>query len=107
MITGQIRTHLGSQGFAGRLGGDEFGIVLDMGHSASEAFAESLRAAIDTLGLPSLPGMSCTISMGLADPPDAGLGLREWIEAADRALYEAKRAGRNQAASNRRLPRED
>lgn len=107
MISSQIRAHLGGQGFAGRLGGDEFAIVLDMGHSASEAFAESLRAAIDTLKVPGHTGLECSVSLGLADPPDAGLGLREWIEAADRALYEAKRAGRNQAASNPRSPRRE
>lgn len=107
LMAGQIRSHLGNQGFAGRLGGDEFAIVLDMGHSAAEAFAESLRAAIDTLSLPASPGLGCTVSLGLADPPDAGLGLREWIEAADRALYEAKRGGRNQSASSQRSPHRD
>ena len=34
------------------------------------------------------------MSLGLAEPR-AGEGLRAWMEAADRALYRAKAAGRN------------
>jgi PleD family two-component response regulator len=39
------------------------------------------------------------VSLGIAQPPDAGLGLREWMEAADRALYESKHGGRNRTSS--------
>jgi diguanylate cyclase len=83
----------------GRLGGDEFVIALPLPMAEAQAAAERLRAAVERLRFPSLPALSCSISIGLALPPeDAQLGLREWIEAADRALYEAKRAGRNRIA---------
>jgi diguanylate cyclase len=83
----------------GRLGGDEFVIALPVSMAEAQSAAEQLRAAVERLRFPALPALSCSISIGLAPPPeDAKLGLREWIEAADRALYEAKRAGRNRIA---------
>jgi diguanylate cyclase len=95
-----IRQRLGEQGAAGRLGGDEFAIVLRMGGGAAEVFAETLRAAVEALRFDRMPHLRCSVSLGLAPPPDAGLGLREWIEAADRALYLAKQGGRNRAAGS-------
>jgi predicted signal transduction protein with EAL and GGDEF domain len=44
-----------------------------------------------------VPGLQVSISIGLAPAPDGTLDLREWIEAADRALYTAKDAGRNRS----------
>lgn len=99
-VADRIRWHLGERGHAGRLGGDEFAIALAMGPSAAEAFAENLRSAIEGLAFPAWPGLHCSASIGLAPPPDAGLGLREWMEVADRALYSAKAAGRNRAAGH-------
>lgn len=100
-ISAQIRMHLPEGGHAGRLGGDEFALVLPYGVSAAEALAETLRVAVETLEFQRHPGLRCSVSLGLAEPPDAGLGLREWLEAADRALYEAKQAGRNRTAGTR------
>jgi diguanylate cyclase len=94
-IANCIRQRLGDSGHAGRLGGDEFALLLCMGPSRAEAFAETLRAAIQSLSFPGFPGLRCSVSLGLAAPPDAGLGLREWMDAADRALYRAKQGGRN------------
>lgn len=96
-VAERIRGLLGDQDHAGRLGGDEFAIALAGGMGAAATFAETLRIAVETLELPRYPGVRCSISLGLAPPPDAGLGLREWMEAADRALYRAKHAGRNRA----------
>ncbi|KAA2284480.1 diguanylate cyclase [Arenimonas fontis] len=100
-IAGQIRAHLPEGGHAGRLGGDEFALALPYGLPGAEALAGTLRVAVETLEFPCHPGLRCSISLGLAEPPGAGLGLREWMEAADRALYEAKQAGRNRTAGAR------
>jgi len=100
-IAGQIRAHLPEGGHAGRLGGDEFALVLSWGAPGAEALAETLRVAVETLEFERHPGLRCSISLGLAEPPGAGLGLREWMEAADRALYDAKQAGRNRTAGAR------
>ncbi len=61
--------------------------------------AERLRTTVEAIEFPMHPGLRCSISLGLAAPPDTGLALREWMEAADRALYRAKNGGRNQTVS--------
>src|SRR5690606_11019764 len=71
-ISAQIRMHLPEGGHAGRLGGDEFALVLPYGVSAAEALAETLRVAVETLEFQRHPGLRCSVSLGLAEPPDAG-----------------------------------
>ncbi len=78
--------------------------MLPLELAAAEAVAERIRLGVETLRFPRLPLLRCSISLGLAEPPAAGLTLREWTEAADRALYRAKDAGRNRAASRDRIP---
>lgn len=106
-IADLIRRDMPRDGHAGRLGGDEFVIALPIALSDAEAVAEHLRATIEKLDFPRYPGLQCSISIGLAEPPDADLGLREWIEAADRALYRAKHAGRNRTAGHDVVPLSD
>lgn len=91
-------------GLIGRLGGDEFVIALPLELEDASAIAERLRAAVAAMDFPKVPGLACSVSIGLAEPPDVDLGLREWIEAADRALYRAKRAGRNTTAGCETTP---
>ena len=94
-----IRDAVGERGHAGRLGGDEFALALPMGAGPATALAETLRACVEALEFPATPTLRCSASLGIAQPPDAGLGLREWMEAADRALYESKHGGRNRTSS--------
>ncbi len=80
-----------------RYGGEEFTVVMpDIDRGEAEHVVERARAAVERIELPGTadqPGGALTISLGLVivDPtrPDAALRL------ADRALYEAKSAGRN------------
>lgn len=79
----------------GRLGGEEFGILLS-GADASGAlvFAERMRRQVAEHHMPELAGAALTLSMGIADyhpgePRDA------WMERADQGLYAAKNGGRN------------
>jgi diguanylate cyclase len=99
-----IRQSLGPEMHAGRLGGDEFGLALAVGHGGAVVLAETLRAAVESLRFARHPALRCSISLGLADPPEAGLGLREWMEAADRSLYRAKHGGRNRAVGRDAFP---
>lgn len=74
----------------GRLGGEEFGIVLPAGVMASaRALLEGLQRDIAALR-PN--GVAVTVSVGLATSPRHVDGL---LAVADACLYEAKRAGRD------------
>jgi diguanylate cyclase (GGDEF)-like protein/putative nucleotidyltransferase with HDIG domain len=95
-----LREGVRSSDFVARFGGDEFVILLCGAplHVATET-AERLRVAIAGLAHPirEAPGQSMrvTISVGIAHAPDQGSTTDELFAAADRALYSAKRRGRN------------
>jgi diguanylate cyclase (GGDEF)-like protein/PAS domain S-box-containing protein len=92
-----IRAELRSQDLAGRLGGDEFCFALP-GTDENEGarVAERIRHRLSTLafGLSSSAPFSVTATFGVAGG-DGALEAKELLEAADRALYRAKAAGRN------------
>ncbi len=79
---------------AARFGGDEFAIVL-AGADANEAteIAERIRTTLAAEPLGS--GHHLTASIGLAVFPDDGQTTDELLQAADAALYHAKREGGN------------
>ena len=79
----------------GRLGGEEFAVFLQHAEPvAAEALAQSMRVTIEIELARLLPGgHAVTASFGVAKV--AGEGLDPALSAADHALYEAKRAGRN------------
>jgi diguanylate cyclase (GGDEF)-like protein len=81
---------------AGRLGGEEFALLLE-GREMAEAckLAETLRSRIAALRIPTDKGaMSLTCSFGVSEwrPDDS---IDPLLKRADMALYEAKLAGRN------------
>jgi diguanylate cyclase (GGDEF)-like protein/PAS domain S-box-containing protein len=86
---------------AARYGGEEIAVLLPATDGAGAALiAEKIREAVVTLGIPN-PGSShgvATVSAGAASvlPGSDEDDPAELIEAADRALYLAKAAGRNQ-----------
>lgn len=84
----------------GRVGGEEFAIVLpDCGRSQAEAIGERIRTACGqaAIALPDGPEISATISIGLAFAPSlAGFTeLSPLLDLADKALYRAKQGGKN------------
>ena len=95
-----------------RLGGEEFALVLDsMGKQSAIAVAERIRERFSTtvveIGTGAIAG---TASGGVyAAPADAPVWLSGAIASADRAMYQAKSAGRNRvfAASERAQGKED
>ena len=85
---------------AARYGGEEFALVLpETNAPAAAAFAESVRQAIVGLDLPhkaSPVAPVLTVSLGVATATaNSRRTPEELIAAADRALYSAKRKGRN------------
>lgn len=87
-----------------RYGGEEFAVLLPGTDDAAVAvLAERMRSGIEALALPHDDGGIggvVTISAGCAAvTPEAGTGPRVLVESADRALYDAKRAGRNRVGA--------
>jgi len=85
--------------FVCRYGGEEFTIILPQTNK-KEAYsiAGRLREAIEKYHFPHeeiQPSQKLTVSLGLATFPEDGLTNSELIASCDRALYEAKKAGKN------------
>ncbi|TPI51160.1 GGDEF domain-containing protein [Mesorhizobium sp. B3-1-7] len=92
----KLRSATGARGAAGRIGGEEFAVLLPLSDlGAARLFAEAIRAfysagAID--GLP--PGIRVTASFGVA-ARSGREGLMPLMRRADEALYKAKKNGRD------------
>ena len=81
----------------GRIGGDEFTLLLNV-TEAQEA-AQIARQLIDMIAVrQQIQGLdvSLGVSIGIALSPGCGTSLETLMRAADAAMYEAKRAGRQQ-----------
>lgn len=85
-------------GPAGRIGGEEFAILLPS-VEAREAMrlAERLRAATASLALDVIDRRRVTISVGVSAARHPVGSAARWLAAADALLYEAKRAGRDRS----------
>ena len=82
----------------GRLGGEEFAILLpETGKEATTDAAERLRVAIANTKVPLEDGLSLsfTISIGVASLSSNDDNIDVLLNLADKALYEAKNSGRN------------
>jgi diguanylate cyclase len=91
-----LRAAVRSDDAAVRLGGEEFAVLLPWATLETAAqVCERLRAGIENhRRWPQLPdGHVVAVSIGLA--ATAAGDLPDWLQAADAALYTAKRAGRN------------
>jgi EAL domain-containing protein (putative c-di-GMP-specific phosphodiesterase class I) len=84
----------GGHDLVGRLGGEEFGILL-AGVDAAEAFRVAERARALIRGL-SIDGFSLDCSAGVAAWPTDTDTPHRLLDLADAALYQAKRMGRGQ-----------
>ncbi len=82
---------------AGRYGGEEFCIVL-LGSEleGGRIFAERLRKAVETTVVTyEDQEIKFTISLGVSEISEKLSTHSEWLEQADKALYESKEGGRN------------
>ncbi|MCX7514515.1 GGDEF domain-containing protein [Frateuria hangzhouensis] len=95
-----LGTRLRPGDLLGRIGGEEFLVLLPhTGLAAAAALAEDLRAHVASLPL-EFDGLAqaITVSIGVAAREGTDANADALVRRADRALYEAKRAGRNRVA---------
>jgi diguanylate cyclase (GGDEF)-like protein len=80
----------------GRLGGDEFLVILPMTKPAEAmVFVARVQKSLRELEQNNPEFGPCTLSMGIAESPRHGTTVSSVLAAADTALYKVKRAGRN------------
>ena len=86
--------------FVCRFGGEEFILVMpNISIGVAKERAQSLHKSISSLYIPfGRFNLNITVSMGISTFPAHGENKEDLLRAADRALYAAKRAGRNRLA---------
>lgn len=97
-VTGAIQRNVRSTDIAARYGGDEFVILLsDTEPEGAIVVAEKLRSDISSLAVGSLDRPARTsASIGVVSYPEDGPSMESLIADVDKAMYEAKRRGKNQ-----------
>lgn len=96
-VSEQLKDCLHSFDILGRMGGDEFTALLEL--SFPEQAAKIAEKLIERLSInQQIDGLEVVLgaSIGIAIYPDCGSNLDGLLRAADIAMYEAKRAGRQQ-----------
>ena len=93
-----IKNRIRNTDICGRLGGEEFAILLpETSEQGAFAFAEDLRLAIANCSIEHEGNViTCTASIGLAIFNGNQTSANQWLDQADKALYQAKNNGRNQ-----------
>ncbi|RAP59587.1 hypothetical protein BTJ49_02760 [Oleiagrimonas sp. MCCC 1A03011] len=98
-VTNICRHELRTSDVFGRLGGEEFGILMPgCTPQQGKEIGDRMRRALVNAPIQVLENESLTItaSIGLASTRTSGYQLKRLLVHADEALYEAKRNGRNQ-----------
>jgi len=92
----KLRSATGARGAAGRIGGEEFAVLLPLSDLASaRLFAEAIRSFYSAGAIEGLPpSIRVTASFGVA-ARSGREGLMPLMRRADEALYKAKKNGRD------------
>jgi diguanylate cyclase (GGDEF)-like protein len=93
LVADATRTAVRQADIVGRLGGDEFGVLMPetdgmVAHAAATRLASSIRTVFR--GTPSV-----TASIGVVSVTGTEAGTDELLQKADQAMYQAKRAGKD------------
>jgi diguanylate cyclase (GGDEF)-like protein len=97
VFSGELSAHCRTGDTAARLGGEEFVLVLrEIMPGRAELTAERIRRAFEAREIHiDDEVLTCTVSVGVAPGRSKSLDFDAMLSAADKALYVAKRAGRN------------
>jgi diguanylate cyclase (GGDEF)-like protein len=83
-----------------RIGGEEFAFILpETSKSDAMALAERIRRGVEASIMAPDGSRALTVSIGLAAFPDDGKTQEDLLRAADEALYDSKRGGRNRVTA--------
>jgi diguanylate cyclase (GGDEF)-like protein len=101
-----LQEGFGRSSLVARYGGEEI-VALIPGVDGTQArgFAETIRKLVEHYPFPgseTQPLGHVTLSMGIASFPHDGVDPTTLIDAADKAVYEAKRQGRNRICSSQK-----
>ncbi|WP_236637521.1 GGDEF domain-containing protein [Exiguobacterium sp. SH1S21] len=99
---------VGEDGMVARYGGEEFAVLLRPRHARqSKEVAERIRQAVLKLNIlheAYQPLRKVSVSIGVAEHiPGLDVEKSDLIEAADRALYQAKQSGRNRVSMGKAM----
>jgi diguanylate cyclase (GGDEF)-like protein len=100
-----FRSSVRSTDLVARYGGEEFAVMMpETTLQDGIAFAEKIRHLIEETEFETQAGViHATVSIGVASVPHSRIhSAKELIIAADRALYRAKKSGRNQVQAEKR-----
>jgi diguanylate cyclase (GGDEF)-like protein len=90
------RSSMRGSDLVGRIGGEEFAVIVAEPMEFAERIAERLRASFEIAGITiAEKTIGATVSMGAATSYEPVTDLAPLIARADEALYQAKRDGRN------------
>ena len=91
--------HSRASGIAGRIGGEEFVLFLPMANNHTAfAIAEKIRADIEQQDIiADNKHVKFTVSIGVSTLQTSDQHIESMLKRADKALYQAKNRGRNQA----------
>lgn len=100
-VTRAMAKSLRQSDLLGRYGGEEFLVVLPhTGPADALAVAEKLRKSVEQVMVPGMAGVPLSVSVGVASYPDHGVNnADQFVQLADRALYQAKENGRNRVVA--------
>jgi diguanylate cyclase len=91
-IATTLREALRANEFVGRIGGDEFAVILPVVHGSEEATAAARRLAEGVRNLAIVHGAgTVSLSVGIAYFPEHAGTVDEWLHHADLAMYQSKR----------------
>lgn len=107
-VATRVRAQLREEDLVARLGGDEFAILLSPLHKTEDAerIADQIIASMEApIPLPGTTHVLTSLSIGIAVYPDHGGTPGELLDAADAAMYQAKRLSRGaQQTAGAELP---